>query len=666
MPLRSLPVLALALALALLSLPACAADDVASVAVTLAASAASADDAVHVADQGYNSVILGCSGLCVTRESFWVDLSLRNDAYDKEVAIVWSSDAWASKNISYARFERALPDGREQWGVDVTLGQFWSGHGRPAEVAYAAYVRMAGQTHWDRENDHYVYQPVDAAHPVRLLRSQVRYEPGAGAVLSGALRVFDLGDGKQVSIRYSTDGWLSSREVDATWSRDDDWSFRIDGLGTVTLPDAVEFAVRYRVAGRELWDAAGGSNFRQRLRPQLLFSLPHGVAGQPASGIVSASVAAATDLPVARVQLRVDGGAWGEPYASFSTAALADGEHSLGARVELDGGFVAEAQSTFAVANRLHPLGVWRPTLPASAAGERGSSWGLALAGDGRAYLQWEAPSPGVDQPVYHSVLRYDGFASDVAPFAYQALPAGPQAYPPNVWDLGVDAAGRVVGLHNDYPGVALYRWDAEGRLDATFGAGGRLELPVAVVGFDVGRAIAAGDGSIWLVGTCPGWGAACVPGVSRVAEADGSFIDHIDLPPDVTTPERPWAGDPGAATFSDGALWVLRGRTITRIAPDGAGHLGVGGVVTFPDGFDVGPDALARTSDGRFFVLSNQTLLAFGAQGAFAGAWTLGGSDALAGGASLPRALVALPDGTVGVLDVSGASVVRFAAPTR
>jgi Carbohydrate/starch-binding module (family 21) len=612
-----------------------------------------ADDAVRVANQGANSVVLGCSGICVTRESFWVDLSVRNDAYDKEVAIVWSSDGWASQHVAYASYEQPLPDGREQWGLDVTLGQFWSGHQRPAEVAYAAYVRMAGTTHWDRANDHYVYQPVDANRPVRLLRAQVGYEPGVGAVLSGAVRVFDLDDAKQVSVRYTTDGWRSFRDVDASWARDDDWSFRIEGLGLGTLPEEVAFAVRYRAGGRELWDAAEGANYRRKLQPELTFQAPRGSAGLGASGIVSASVAARTDLPITRVQLAVDEATWGEPYAQFSTAALEDGTHTLHGRVELEGGFVAEAQTSFTVKNRFAPLGVWRPTLPETREGARGSSWGFAVGADGRVYLQWERPWESFDAPLYHGVLRYASFGDAAAPFVYQALPSGPNAYPPNVWDIAVDESGRVTGLHNDYPGVSLFAWDEDGRLGA----------PAAIAGFDVGRAIAAGDGSLWIVGTCPGWRSTCAPGVSRVSEAG---VEHVDLPDDVTSPERPWAIDPGAATFADGALWVLRGRTITRVAPDAHGRLAVGDVITFADGVDVSSDALARGADGRFYVLSSQSLLGFSPDGKLEGAWSFGGTDALPGGNSLPRALAVLADGTIAVLDVSGASLVRFAPPAR
>jgi hypothetical protein len=285
----------------LAALPACE-DDVA-IASDPAALAASDDDAVRVADQGWNSTILGCSGFCVTRESFWIDLSVRNDAYAKEVAIVWSKDGWLSQETAYASFEKALPDGREQWGVDVVLGQYGYYLQRPPEVAYAAYVRVGGQTHWDRYNDHYIYQPVDAAHPVRLLGAQVRYLPGQGAVLSGAVRVYDLAFPKQVTIRYSTDGWLSSHDAEATWSRDDDWSFRIDGLGLAELPDEVAFAVRYRVAGQELWDSAGGADFHERLRPRFDFETPRGVGGGAAGGVVRASGAGSTDLNVANILL---------------------------------------------------------------------------------------------------------------------------------------------------------------------------------------------------------------------------------------------------------------------------------------------------------------------------------------------------------------------------
>ena len=72
---------------------------------------------------------------------FWVDLSVRNDAYEKEAGVVWTTDGWQTSHVAPASFEHgALPDGREQWGIDVDLPE-------PApDLEIAAFVTMAGRS----------------------------------------------------------------------------------------------------------------------------------------------------------------------------------------------------------------------------------------------------------------------------------------------------------------------------------------------------------------------------------------------------------------------------------------------------------------------------------------------------------------------------------------
>jgi hypothetical protein len=92
---------------------------------------------------------------CVHEANLWVDLAVRNDAYDKHVGIVWidrvRDDASAPWHVTSARYERTMPDGREVWGVDVATGLIGGNEPRP-HIQLAAFAEMAGQTSWDNHD----------------------------------------------------------------------------------------------------------------------------------------------------------------------------------------------------------------------------------------------------------------------------------------------------------------------------------------------------------------------------------------------------------------------------------------------------------------------------------------------------------------------------------
>jgi hypothetical protein len=87
---------------------------------------------------------------CQIERNFWVDIAVRNDAYDKRVGIVWTdlvrdAGAW---HTAYAQYEHALDAPYEQWGIDVTAGVYGAIEPTP-HIQFAAFVEMNGQTYWD-------------------------------------------------------------------------------------------------------------------------------------------------------------------------------------------------------------------------------------------------------------------------------------------------------------------------------------------------------------------------------------------------------------------------------------------------------------------------------------------------------------------------------------
>jgi hypothetical protein len=89
---------------------------------------------------------------CLDEGRVWVDLRIRNDAYDKRVGIVWidevRDDANGPWHVATGGYEGAFDATTEQWGIDVTTGVYGGNEPRP-RIRFAAFVEMAGTTAWD-------------------------------------------------------------------------------------------------------------------------------------------------------------------------------------------------------------------------------------------------------------------------------------------------------------------------------------------------------------------------------------------------------------------------------------------------------------------------------------------------------------------------------------
>ncbi|XP_077166646.1 protein phosphatase 1 regulatory subunit 3E-like [Paroedura picta] len=106
-------------------------------------------------------------------------------------------------------------------------------------------------------------------HKVRL--ESVRPE---AAALRGAVRVLNVAYEKSVSVRYTLNRWASCNEVPAAYlpptptaadGLTDRFAFLLPVGAAAT---ALEFALRYRVAGAEYWDNNDGHNYKLRARPR--------------------------------------------------------------------------------------------------------------------------------------------------------------------------------------------------------------------------------------------------------------------------------------------------------------------------------------------------------------------------------------------------------------
>lgn len=89
---------------------------------------------------------------------YWVDLKVKNLAFEKRVGIVWTVDGWATTNTSYALYEGGLDGTYERWGVDLT-GRAFSGVAPVLE--YAAFADLNGTRYWGKQDNwqNYVLRP---------------------------------------------------------------------------------------------------------------------------------------------------------------------------------------------------------------------------------------------------------------------------------------------------------------------------------------------------------------------------------------------------------------------------------------------------------------------------------------------------------------------------
>ena len=86
-------------------------------------------------------------------------------------------------------------------------------------------------------------------------------------VVTGVVRVTNLGYVKEVTIRFTLDDWASFRDVWADFlsasvdGKTEQFSFRITVPVDFEVDLKIEFAIRYRVAEQEFWDNNFGGNY---------------------------------------------------------------------------------------------------------------------------------------------------------------------------------------------------------------------------------------------------------------------------------------------------------------------------------------------------------------------------------------------------------------------
>lgn len=245
------------------------------------------DRPVVVQDFGIRSKVESCAaGSCFSSNKLVVNVNVRNDAFHKEVGVLWTSDHWATQTTQFAQFKQSLGGNHEVWSVEIGLGTTVSSGPGLGDVEFAVYAKMNGHTSWDPFNDYHTAAPVTESQPVRAGAFSICVPAGGTkATLTGQVRVLDLAFAKEVTVRISDDGWKTFRDVQATFSADNLWQFRVTNLNPGPLSPAqiatgtcgesgqrenvgvgIQFAIRYKVANQTFWDNNGGANYVRRFQ----------------------------------------------------------------------------------------------------------------------------------------------------------------------------------------------------------------------------------------------------------------------------------------------------------------------------------------------------------------------------------------------------------------
>ena len=591
---------------------------------------------VGVIAAGHWSRGVACSGFCINEYNFWVDIAVRNDAFHKQVGILWTDNGWASINTTWAQYENQLEDGYEQWGIDISAT---TGQHRPREIEVAAFVTMNDTTYWDPKNNTYIYSNVSPDSPIKMLYSNVTYEENLGAVLEGTIRVYDLAFEKHVTVRYSTDGWETFDEQEAEWAENQDWVFRIEGFGLESLPDTLEYAIRYDVDGQEFWDNNNDQNFRHTLEP--VFVPQPGYFSHDLdwslSGIITFYAGFNTDIPIDNISARVDDGDWQEGTSLvFSTQDLEDGAHQAEYKVTLVGGYEAFGAMDFNVHNQIEPLDVWVPDVPFSGASP--SAWDVAVDSESRVYVvAYEEPQ----------IYRFDSYGTDAEPLAFEDVT--------RVHSITVCEQDYLYAV-SSYRGSRLTRFTLDGELDSGFGDQGHISLETSFDGEELCYAgsLACNAEHIYLLDTCN----------ERVIRfnTQGTFDGALNLP------DNDWTIPSGIYRDEDG-LWVLQARTFHKILDSTDGPMTIENSVTLSDDYNFNSaQGLVRSSDGNFWAGNAAgSLVTFDENGNIL-ASILGGRGAidLNGAFHLPQGVILVDDSSVAILGAEGARLARFSTTLR
>lgn len=118
--------------------------------------------------QGSWNYATGTSPAYWADKGVWIDATVENLGYTKEVSVLWTDDDWTTSQYANLTYDYSLPNNYEVWGVDFApmgrLGSYYIGSwhnyitnhtragGTSVTIKYAIRYKVNGNTYWDSNN----------------------------------------------------------------------------------------------------------------------------------------------------------------------------------------------------------------------------------------------------------------------------------------------------------------------------------------------------------------------------------------------------------------------------------------------------------------------------------------------------------------------------------
>ncbi|MCX9155507.1 CBM21 domain-containing protein [Niveibacterium sp. 24ML] len=205
---------------------------------------------------------------------------VKNMAYAKEVYVHLKKPdgSWIDVPLAYSR---PADNGREVWAANYQdstetgpIYQSW-------DLEFALRYKVNGQEYWDNNGGANYKQAKDSGSLMPQAPVLARYVDTGNPVVVygnryyGSVSVKTLGANRQAEIRYTTDGWKTSKTAWAVWNGDfwrsyyssatnpNQYGVEELAFGLQLAPGAtrIEYAVGYTVDGKTYWDNNYGRNY---------------------------------------------------------------------------------------------------------------------------------------------------------------------------------------------------------------------------------------------------------------------------------------------------------------------------------------------------------------------------------------------------------------------
>ncbi|CAL5982029.1 Conserved_hypothetical protein [Hexamita inflata] len=197
-------------------------------------------------------------------QEVYIDIKITGQRYNKTVFVNFNIeyDGSISSQIQQAIYVRNEQD-YEVWSCKVVFtvsNDFF--------IEYSLYFtdHNNGITYYDENNNHFYKQYHDIFVFLVLKSLMIFVNENNDRILSGVIKVANLGFEKQVIIHSTFDNWKTKEATHATHIVNNDFKFNIV---LDSIAHKIQFVIQFICAGQEYWDNNSGKNYSLFIGPRV-------------------------------------------------------------------------------------------------------------------------------------------------------------------------------------------------------------------------------------------------------------------------------------------------------------------------------------------------------------------------------------------------------------